>query len=51
MLRQFAQSNALEIFVVNIDAFNKAVNIINRSDNDNLIDASPLSSFSKRSPS
>ncbi len=42
MLRQFAQSNALQIMVINIDAFNKAANIMNRSDNDNLNGRKPI---------
>ena len=41
-LRQFAQSNTLQILVINIDAFNKAANIMNRDDNDNLNGRRPI---------
>lgn len=34
MLRQFAQSNNLQIMIMNLDAFNREVNIINRPSED-----------------
>lgn len=34
LLRQFAQSNSLQIMIMNLDAFNKEMNIINRPNED-----------------
>ena len=41
MLRQFAVSNQIQILIVNIDAFNKATNIINQ-ENDKLSGYKPI---------
>lgn len=49
LLRQFAQSNELQILVMNLDAFNKTSNIINRP-NEDMGGEEPISFIQKTRP-